>query len=107
MARINLKKQIVDIVTGVPVADFNIGKAIVQALTATNPNEQASGQEKFDRYKLALRVTDGDDCEFSVEELALIKKCVGVAYGPGVVGPVYLAIEAMSTGDGENKPPRP
>lgn len=107
MAQLKLKQEITELLTGKPFPDTDLGKVICQALIANNPNENPSGDEKYNRWKLAARCADADAVEVSIEELALIKKVVGAAYGANVVGPVFSAIEAMSTGDGETKPPRP
>lgn len=63
----------------------------IESLMAAFPDEKISGEEKFKRYQLAQRISDGD--EVSVSEAAKIKDLIGKAYGPVVVGPAYELLE--------------
>jgi hypothetical protein len=67
------------------------------ALLAQFPDEQLTGQEKYDRYSLLGRITSDVNknklTTVSAEEVALIKKLIGKGYGPAVVGPAYDAME--------------
>jgi len=66
----------------------------VEALNATFPDErELDGKEKFDRFMLASKVYSGGEIDLKVEDLAMIKKLVGKAYGPLVVGRVYELID--------------
>lgn len=67
----------------------------VNVLVGQYQDEQGlSGEDKFARYKLAERLNQGGVQEISAEEIALLKKLIGKAYGPIVVGPAYEALEA-------------
>lgn len=51
-----------------------------------------TGDEKFRRFQLAVRITEGDQ-DVSAEEVTLLKRLIGKAYTPMIVGPAYLALE--------------
>ncbi len=55
--------------------------------------ETITPQEKFERWKLAAKV-NGKDANLSPEELALIKKLVGKAYAPLIVGQAWSMLDA-------------
>jgi hypothetical protein len=69
--------------------DLLMRHAIVAALLNPNAGEGANGEEKAARYKLALAVYDGGEQDFTADQLVLIKRLVGMTYGPLVVGQVY------------------
>jgi len=66
-----------------------VGFVAVNALLSPVPGENPSGDEKAQRYALALRLHPGGEHEFTPEDLALIKKLVGQLYGPLIVGQVF------------------
>ena len=66
----------------------------VNALLADYKDEQnVSGEQKLERYELALRINAYDEVELKVEEAALLKKLVAKAYTPLVVGQAWKLIE--------------
>ena len=66
----------------------------VEALLATFQDEQGlSGNDKLERYKLAVRVNETLVQTLTAEEISLIKKLIGKAYSPLVVGQAYLMLE--------------
>lgn len=66
----------------------------VEALQLTFQDEQSlSGEDKAKRYILATRIYANPEIDLKVEELALIKKLIGKAYGPLIVGQAYQVIE--------------
>lgn len=69
--------------------------AAKEALLAIFPTEkEISGDEKFKRYQLAKKInSSSEECEISIEEAALIKKLVSMAYGANVVGRLYEMME--------------
>ena len=72
-------------------------KVIVNALVANYPDEQGlPGDEKFKRGMLALRIQKGDMEGYSIDEVALIKKLVGKAYGPVICTQVWLSFEGCT-----------
>lgn len=55
--------------------------------------EKLTGAEKMSRYVLAQRI-HGGNTEMSAEDVALLKKLIGKAYGTAVVGAAYSILEA-------------
>lgn len=92
----NLDHVIVDL-DGKPIAQDDSGKGkhadirfvAVNALLASVPGDNPTGDEKAQRYALAIRINAGGEQEFTPEELALVKRLVGQVYGPLIVGQVY------------------
>lgn len=70
-----------------------LGTVIEQALIANNlPGDAPDGPEKARRYEIAKKVHAKNDA-LAAEEIALIKKVVGLAYGPLVIGRVTEVID--------------
>lgn len=76
-----------------------LGTICEQALLATFADERDStgketieAKEKFDRWKLASKL-NGTDVKLSAEELALVKKLVGKAYSPLIVGQAWSMLD--------------
>ena len=66
----------------------------LNALLASFPDEQnLSGEDKFKRYQLAMKINANSEVELSVEEAALIKQLVGKGFAPLVVGRMFEMIE--------------
>lgn len=67
----------------------------IDALMAQFEDEKnLSGDEKLKRFDLALKVKKAEDpADFTVEEVALLKKLIGKAYGPLVVGQTWKMLE--------------
>ena len=63
---------------------------IVGALLS--PRQEDTPEQKATDYRLALRVNEGKDAEYSAEELARIKLVVGKSFTPLVIGRVYELI---------------
>lgn len=96
---------------GMPITDIK-GEAIVenekavtlgsvscQALLASYSDEQnLSGKEKVERFTLAALCSTETEADVSIEDVALLKKLIGKAYGPLVVGRAYEIIEPRSHG---------
>lgn len=72
---------------------MTLGVVSVNALMGQYQDEQhLMGDEKFRRFQLAVRITEGVQ-EVSAEEITLLKRLIGKAYTPMVVGPAYMALE--------------
>jgi hypothetical protein len=54
--------------------------------------ETITPEEKYRRWKLAGKV-HGKHVDLSPEDLTLLKKLVGKAYGPAIVGPAWQALD--------------
>lgn len=77
--------------TSIPVSaddktPLTLGKIAEDALIANNlPGDTLGEGEKNKRFWLAMKVHANKE-SFSVDEIALIKKVINLAYGPLVVG---------------------
>ncbi len=72
---------------------------VLEALQMIFNDEQGlSGEEKVKRWLLAVRIeaTSEIDLDLTVEEIALIKRLVGKAYGPLIVGQTWEMLEGKS-----------
>lgn len=68
---------------------------IMSALLAQFPDEtNLSGDEKFTRFKLAMRLDKESEQDLTPEDSTLIKRLVGKGFGPLVVGQVYELLNA-------------
>jgi hypothetical protein len=56
-------------------------------------DQGASADEKLKRFALARKIHETPDCEFTVEELALLKNQIGKHHSPLLVGMAYSIIE--------------
>jgi len=56
--------------------------------------ETIEAREKYERWKLAAKINAATkDLALTAEELALVKKLVGKAYGPLIVGQVWTMLD--------------
>lgn len=95
--KINFSAPIRDI-RGEPIIEADkpvtLGSVSCQALLATYQDEkEISGKEKVERFTLAALCSNETEADVSVEDVALLKKLIGKAYGPLVVGRAYEIIE--------------
>lgn len=99
--KIDMKQHLKNL-NGMPFDDlpnFLLGEAAKEALLSTyNDETEITGEEKFNRYQIAMKVQKGlstdEEVDFAIEELALIKKLIGKRYNTVVVGPAFLALES-------------
>jgi len=70
-----------------------LGQISADALLNNYPDEKIDGDEKAKRFKLALRIVDAKDADLKSEEIAKIKRLVGIAYAPLVVGQAFDMLE--------------
>lgn len=71
---------------------FLVKNACIEALLTRYQDElNLSGEENYNRYRLAYRIEKGED-NFTPEEIVLIKRLVNKNYGPLVYGHVCDAI---------------
>lgn len=68
--------------------------AVNALLAVFNDEQNLAGVEKVNRWQLALKIKNSnDDTEFSVEDVALVKKLIGKAYSAVVVGQAWAMLE--------------
>jgi hypothetical protein len=82
---------------GAPIADcatadcagkpsLTLGKLAMRVLTASFEDEKnLTGEDKFKRGELAMRVYKGGTVSLAAEEVALLKRLVAKGYGPLIV----------------------
>lgn len=61
------------------------------ALLARFQDENLNGDDHYHRWDLAKSAVG--IAEWSVEDVSLLKRLIGKAYPPGIIGPAYDAIE--------------
>ena len=97
MGKLNLNSEILTLdgkpVKGTPEeGNLTIKKAIKFA-TLNAEMDKKSGEEKYNAYKLAMKI-ETENPDFTVEELASIKKSVGTVFSaPEIIGFIYDAID--------------
>jgi hypothetical protein len=76
---------------------ITVGVMASRALNLSFPDEdKLPAEEKVQRFTLACRVLrskDGLPVDLVAEDIALVKKCVGKAFGPLIVGQVFPVFE--------------
>jgi len=66
----------------------------MRALLAPYQDEQnLSGEDKFKRFALAMKIKDGGEVPVSAEDIALLKKLIGKLYTPLVVGRAFPLLD--------------
>lgn len=70
-----------------------LGKICEDALIATMPGDNPTPEEKGSRFRLAMKVHEGKD--LVSEDITLLKKVIGLAYGPLVVGRAYELLDSQ------------
>jgi hypothetical protein len=74
--------------------EFTLGAASATALLSPYPDEQnLDPKDKVRRYKLATKIADGGEVDLSIEEIADLKKLIGKAFPPLVVGRAYEILD--------------
>jgi hypothetical protein len=96
--KVLLTKKIVDLdgeeIKGEKGEAFTLRDALISALMASYEVEKdLPGKDKLERYNLALRVKRDEEINLTSEEIVLLKRLVGMAYGVLVVGQVYEELE--------------
>lgn len=78
---------------------LTLGAVSTEALLAVFQDEQSlPGEEKAKRYELAMRILKGGRLELSVEEAAELKRLIGKAFAPLIVGQAFRMIEGKTEG---------
>lgn len=60
-----------------------------------NSEDKVDGAEKYERYKLAQKVKEVNE-DFTVEEIAKIKKLIGETFSAIIVGPAWDILEKVN-----------
>lgn len=85
----------------IPLSDtdknpLTLGKVCSDALIAQLPGDTPSVDEKGERFRLALKIINRPQETLTANEVVLIKKVVGIAYGSLVVGRVNELLDPAS-----------
>lgn len=73
---------------------LTLRSACVDALLGAYQDEVAlPGEEKYRRFQLATKLSSSDEVDLTAEEITQLKKLVGKAWSPLVVGRVYELLE--------------
>lgn len=81
------------------IEPMTIRLAATRALSITFKGEETlPGGEKVAQFHLALEITDEDEPDLRVEDVALIKERVGKMYGQVVVGRVWEILDPPAEG---------
>lgn len=73
---------------------LTLRSVIVVALLTDFPNEKLSGEDKLERYRLAMMIQDASaDIELSSEKIVMIKESIGKAWNTLVAGQAWETIE--------------
>ena len=69
----------------------------INALMAVLETDRSmSGEDKVKIWVLAGKIQKEDVVELVAEDVALLKKRVGAAYGPAIVGPAFLLLNGTA-----------
>lgn len=63
-------------------------------ISALKGDDQLSGEEKEKLFKIGLAASEGGVSEITADQAATLKKRIGVAYAPLIVGRAYEIIES-------------
>ena len=75
-------------------ADVIARPLLVNALTLLGQDDkELSGDDRFKRYKLAIKITDNDEVDLTSEEVSHIKGIVGKMFQPLIVGRLFDILE--------------
>jgi|SRR6478752_2731155 len=73
---------------------LTLGAAIAHALFAALPSEKdVSGEQKFARGELALRIKNNPDAKLTAAEVTVIKDLVGKLYNGVIITRIYPMID--------------
>jgi hypothetical protein len=77
---------------------FTLGSAAVRALVISYEDERnLSPEEKFKRGELATRIHGATSLSLKAEDVTLLKKLIGKAYGPLIVFRAWPLLDAAET----------
>jgi hypothetical protein len=77
--------------------EVTLGKICANALMM-QPKTPDTPEQKCEKGRLAMRIWGLKETELSIEELALLKEHIGIAYGPLVVVQAWDLLEGKTNG---------
>lgn len=72
--------------------EVTLNKICATALMG-NPKQPDTPDQKYEKGKLAMRLWPLNEAELSIEELGLLKECIGITYGPLVLAQAWDLLE--------------
>ncbi|UIY60085.1 hypothetical protein [Burkholderia cepacia] len=75
---------------------FTLGTAACQALLNATGEEKIDGIEKHARYQLWKLIQQGGSIDLQIDDVAKIKRLIGAAFGPLVVGQCWDLLEGAA-----------
>lgn len=86
---------------------LTLREVCINSLLISRQGDTADGKEKFARFELAKKISDGDTVELVAEEIAKIKKLIGLLYlNALVVGRAFEMLEGKATEKPARKEPK-
>lgn len=71
-----------------------LGMIAVRALNANFTDEaNLPAEEKVRRFGMALKISEGGEVDFKAEDIAEIKKVIGRAFNPLIVGRAFALLD--------------
>jgi len=71
--------------------EISIKDILIDALMDNSAESNSiTGDQKLDRYLLAIKCKQGGEIDFTPEQIVTFKKLIGVKYPPLVVGQLFL-----------------
>ena len=84
------------------IEPMTVRLAATRALSLTFKGEEnLPGDEKVAQFHLALKITDEDEPDLRVEDVALVKERVGKMYGQVIVGRMWAILDPPAEGRSE------
>lgn len=79
-------------------AEITLNKVCATALMNSNSKEPDTPDEKYEKGHLGMKLWKLTEAELSIDELALLKKCIGITYGPLVIAQAWDLLEDRKDG---------
>jgi len=74
--------------------DFTLRKACTEALQANGlTGDSPDGEERYKRFRLAMKIMTSDEPDLTADEIVLVKRLIGLAFGAVVVGRAYEILD--------------
>ena len=74
--------------------DMTLKDVIVNSLLGEFEGEKLTGEQKLERYKLAMKIQDGkSEIDLNSKDVVLIKDLIGKAWSPLISGQAWELIE--------------
>ena len=70
-----------------------VGWLSVKAVLDCKSSAEATGSVKYSRACTAAKLIDKDSVDLNIDELKLVKDCVGEAYSPWIVRQIWDVLE--------------